>query len=275
MDCRKNLILSQENFVKTDYQKRETLKIDKITIVIFRNRKRLNNIVMKKITSLSIVLFILFLVTTGCDKSDPPPPPPVTYSITISISGEGLVTSDKMTGLSEGSSAVLKFTPKSGYSLYSVKLNGTKVEEIIPTDKELSYTVQAINKNIVVEAVFVETNNILISTVINKNPWKLKSMDIYKEDGNFLFSIDLPKEIIDRRTFYYFNYPYTNYIESLWLDNSQCFYADWSINQTTLRIDMTSYIILELTNTRFKYKASPVIGSDGTYTYAQYTYERN
>ena len=229
---------------------------------------------MKRVIFLSAVLTILALMLTGCEKPEPPAPV-VFYTLSTNIGGKGSVNPDKLSGIVLGSNVNLKFTPEIGYSLYSVKINGVKIEDIQPSTTEVSYTIQNINKNQYIEVVFVETYNIIISTILNKNPWKLKKIDIYKEDGSFLFSVeDIPQDVIERRTFYYYNYPSTNYIESLRPDNSQSFYTSWSINQVTLRVDMMNYTVLVLTNTNFVYKAPPVIGSDGTYTYAQYTYER-
>lgn len=121
----------------------------------------------------------------------------------------------------------------------------------------------------------METYNIIISTILNKNPWKLKKIDIYKEDGSLLFSIeDLPEEIMAEKRFFYFNYPSINTNEVVNKNGKQIFFADWSISLNSIRVDAMIFIILELTNTKLVYKATPVIGSDGTYTYAQYTYER-
>lgn len=191
------------------------------------------------------------------------------YSITITISGKGSVISDKAT-VSLGGKVELTALAEKGYSLYKVKVNGVDVG-IIPTDVEFKYSISDINSNHIVEFIFVETYNLFIS-ILNP-PLKMKAMDIYKEDGTYLFSIVLTQEMKERRSYYY--YPEGRTV-SLMLDGSESFSADWSISQNILRVGLMNYTIIELTPTKLVYKAPP--GKDpttGIINYAQYTYERN
>ncbi len=232
---------------------------------------------MRKIVLFSMVLTILALMFTGCEKPEnpvPPGPAPVFYTLSSTTSGKGSVNPDKVANISLGSDITVKFIPEAGYSLYSVKVNNVAVE-IQPSSSEVSYTIKNVTSNVRVEVIFVETNNLIISTNFYPSPWKYVSMDIYRENGTFYFTFPLTQEEKNRNMFFYFNYPKTSYTEVLTQEGVRFFYADWSImSQNTLRVSSTNYTIVELSATRLVYKAPPVIGSDKTYTYAQYTFER-
>jgi len=231
---------------------------------------------MKKIVILLVVLIILILTFTGCEKPEPPAPPAVFYTLSTSVIGKGSVSPDKLSGIPLGSSIKIKFISELGYAFYSAKENGLKVEELKPSTTEVEHTIKDINRNPNVEATFVETSNLLISRVLNPNPWKYKAMDIYKDDGTLLFTFPLSQEEKNRNKYFYFNYPNTNYVEIIGTDGVRTFYADWSVSQNILRVDATKYTIVELTPTRLVFKAPP--GADpttGIINYAQYTFERN
>lgn len=227
---------------------------------------------MKKIIFLTVFACLLTMLVSCDPEPIPPGPPPVTYTISTVISGKGLVNPDKLSMINLGSNVTLKFTPETGHSLYSVKINGVAIEEIQPTETEVSYVIKNINKNIFIEVVFVETSNLIISTVINKNPWKLKEMNIYKEDGTFLFSINLPQEILDGN--YYFYYP-EGCIKIIMPDNSVFFETTWYIKQEILTMGPPNkFTIVLLTASKFIYRAAPVPGDDEFRTYAEYVLER-
>lgn len=225
---------------------------------------------MKKIILFSVIV-VLLVGLVSCEKEPRPGPPPVTYAISTTVFGKGSVAPDKLSGVVLGSSVTFKLTPETGYSLYSVKINGVKVEDIYPSTTEIQYVVRDVNTNLNIEVTFVETYNLLIS--VQNPPWRLKAMDIYKEDGTYKYPFTLTKEDKEGRTYYHYPGGKT---ETLRIDGTPSFSSnDWSISQNTLRVESMNYTIIELTATRLVYKAPPVKGSDGTYTYAQYTYERN
>jgi len=106
-----------------------------------------------------------------------------TYTVTINKIGNGTVLSDKTQGISAGSSVTFNITPSASYSIYSIKINGKALTDKIPFDSGFQYTYFGLNSNLTVEVVFVETYNLIISAITP--PWKLKAMDIYKEDGHY------------------------------------------------------------------------------------------
>ena len=85
--------------------------------------------------------------------------PVPTYSLNISASSGGVVSYDsenitngnKTYTVNEGSSAVLTFTPNTGYRLASVKVNNTDVTSQVSNNK---YTISNISKNTTVEVTF-------------------------------------------------------------------------------------------------------------------------
>ena len=85
--------------------------------------------------------------------------PPTTYTLSITSSSGGYVTfsGNKISGrtqsyaIEEGTSAILTFTPNSGYRLSYMKVNGTDVTSSISNNQ---YTISSINKNATVEVMF-------------------------------------------------------------------------------------------------------------------------
>ncbi len=228
---------------------------------------------MKKSIILSVVLTILALMFTGCEKPEPPAPV-VFYTLSTIINGKGSVNPDKLSGIVLGSNVNLKFTPEIGYSLYSVKINGVKIEDIQPSTTEASYTIQNINKNQYVEVVFEETDVLILSAKsTNEKPWMLTRIGLYKvEDGVFLANIDLTEaELTDR---YYLLYPSMKTV--VYQLDGGIRNGEWSLKQRVLRLgSATTYEVLELTSNKFVFKAPPIWSdADKCYIYAVYTQER-
>ena len=85
--------------------------------------------------------------------------PPTTYTLSITSSGEGFVSystyeiaeETKTFSISEGTSALLTITPKSGYRVGSLKINGADITPYISSNK---YTINDIQRNITVIVTF-------------------------------------------------------------------------------------------------------------------------
>lgn len=221
-----------------------------------------------------IVVFVLgALIIQSCEKEPPTPPPK--YTVSINKIGNGIVEVDKTEGVTAGSNVNLKFTPAIGYSLYSVKVNGVKIEDIQPTTTEVSYTIQNINKNQYLEVVFEETDVLILSAKsTNEKPWMLTRVGLYKvEGGVFLANIDLTEaELTDR---YYLLYPSMKTV--VYQLNGGIRNGEWSLKQRVLRLGgTTTYEVLELTSNKFVFKAPPIWSdADKCNIYAVYTQERN
>lgn len=226
---------------------------------------------MKNNIYVPIVLVILLLSFTGCKKTDPPSPPPVTYTITTKISGSGTVTPDNVTGITLGSSVNLKFSPSIGNSLYSVKINGVKVESIQSSENEVSYTITDIKSNLSVEVEFVETRILLLSKL--EPAWMLTKMDAYIAENNFFLApITLTQEEKSRK--YYHYYPSMEIIV-LNPDGSIFWQEKWSLIGNMYKQGDQYLTVIELSQNRLIYKAKPVWSVyDEFYVYAIYTFER-
>ncbi|NCU28486.1 MAG: hypothetical protein EOM85_02335 [Candidatus Moranbacteria bacterium] len=223
---------------------------------------------MKKVIPF-VLAALLMVLAISCEKEPIPPAPLPTFSVNINKIGNGSATADKTTGITAGSTVNFKFTPDSGYSLYSIKVNDKSINAIIPFGSEYTYSYFGVNSNIKMDVVFVETYNLIISAII---PWKLKAMDIYRENGDFYFSFPLSPE--DKEIKRYFYYPQGE-VKMYYSDGSLYWSATWSISGNKFKLGDGDMTIIELTASRLVFKASPVKGGDGTYTYAQYTYERS
>jgi hypothetical protein len=220
---------------------------------------------MKKPVFLSVVLTILALMLTGCDKPEPPAPA-VFYTLSTIVSGKGAVNPDKLSGIALGSNVTLKFTPETGYSLYSVKVNGVKIEDIQPSTTEVSYTIQNINKNQYIEVVFVETNILTFSVKsTGEKPWRLKLVQSYRVDDNtYLRNFPLDKE--DRSDRYYYLYPSMTVV--VLEEDGGVRNGTWNLKQKVLTIDGHAYPLLELTPNKFSYQTEEVwSGYDNCWIY--------
>ncbi len=228
---------------------------------------------MKKPVFLSVVLTILALMLTGCDKPEPPAPA-VFYTLSTIVSGKGAVNPDKLSGIVLGSNVNLKLTPEIGYSLYSVKINGVKIEDIQPSTTEISYTIQNINKNQYIEVVFEETDVLILSAKsTNEKPWMLTRIGLYKVEGDvFIRNINLTQaEKTDR---YYFIYPSMKTV--VYQLDGGIRNGEWGLRQRILKLGSTDFGVLELTSNKFVFKASPIwSNADNCYIYAVYNLERN
>lgn len=229
---------------------------------------------MKKPVFLSVVLTILALMLTGCDKPEPPAPV-VFYTLSTNIGGKGSVNPDKLSGIVLGSNVTIRITPETGYSVYSVKINGVKIEDIQPSTTEVSYTIQNINKNQYIEVVFEETDVLILSAKsTNEKPWMLTNVGVYKVEGDiFLDNWYLTQaEKTDR---YYFLHPSMKTV--VYQLDGGIRNGEWSLKQRVLRFGgTTTYEVLELTSNKFVFKAPPIWSSaDNCYIYTIYTSERN
>lgn len=226
---------------------------------------------MKNFIYVSIVLVILLLSFTGCKKTDPPSTPPVTYTITTKINGSGTVTPDNVTGITLGSSVNFKFSPSIGNSLYSVKINGVKVESIQTSENEVSYTITDIKSNISVEVEFVDTRILLLSKL--EPAWMWTKLDIYRaSDNTFLYGVELTEAEKSRKMYHYYPSMEIKYINP---DGSVYWQATWNLASDVYKQGGQNLTVLDLTHNKFVHKASPIWSNvNNCYIYAQYTYER-
>jgi len=234
----------------------------------------LKTIAMRKIVLFSMVLTILALMFTGCEKPEnpvPPGPAPVFYTLSSTTSGKGSVNPDKVASISLGSDVTVRFIPEAGYSLYSVKVNNVAVE-IQSSSSEVSYTIKNVTSNIKVEATFVETNILLLSVrSINEKPWTLKKIEVYSEDGRYIRDMYLSQpEKTDR---YYFLYPSMDIV--IYEEDGGVRSGKWSLTGTALKIGSANLTLVELTNNKFSNTDSTYwsIG-DNCIIYPKFIYER-
>lgn len=211
---------------------------------------------MKKIIFLTVFACLLTMLASCDPEPIPPGPSPVTYTISTVISGKGLVNPDKLSMINLGSNVTLKFTPETGYSLYSVKINGVIVEEIQPSSVEVSYTIHNINKNQNVEVVFVETDILIVSVKSTaEKPWMMTIWNSYKaSDGSFLERLNLNEE--NKTDKYYFLYPSMSVV--VLEKDGGIRNGSWSLKQSVITIDYHDYPLLELTPNKFTYKTQQV-----------------
>ena len=226
---------------------------------------------MKKLIFLTVFACLLIFFSSCDPEPIPPGPPPVTYTISTVISGKGLVTPDKLSMINLGSNVTLKFTPETGYSLYSVKINGVKVEDIQPSSAEVSYTIHNINKNQNVEVVFVENGILLLSKL--EPAWMWTKFDIYRADDNtFLYSVELTEAEKSRKMYHHYPSMEIKYINP---DGSVYWQATWDLKQDVYKQGGQTLEVLELTSSKFVYKTSSAWSNVGNcYAYAVYTRER-
>lgn len=229
---------------------------------------------MKNFIYVSIVLVILLLSFTGCKKTDPPLPPPVTYTITTKINGSGIVIPDNVSGVNLGRDVIFKLTPEQGYSIYSIKINGTLVEGFQPSASETSYTVKDIKSNLYIEFTFVETNILTFSVKsTGEKPWRLKVVKSYKVDDNtYLGDVSLSKELLTDR--YYYLYPSMTVV--VLEEDGGVRNGTWNLKQKVLTIDGHVYPLLELTPNKFTYQSEDVWSNyDNCMIYHLITFERD
>jgi len=217
------------------------------------------------------VLVILLVVLVSCEKEPIPGPPPVTYAISTTVVGKGSVVPDKLPSVNLGSSVNFKFTPESEYSLYSVKINGVKVEDIYPSSTEVQYTVRDVNTNLNVEVTFVKTEILLLSKLEPALMWI--KLDIYRADNDtYIRSSVLTQAEKSRK--YYHHYPSMD-MEVKNADGTLYWKDKWNLTQGTYQKGGQIFTLLENSDMRLKTKASPIwSNADNCYAYAVYTYER-
>ncbi len=229
---------------------------------------------MKNFIYVSIVLVILLLSFTGCKKTDPPSTPPVTYTITTKINGSGTVTPDNVSGVNLGRDVTFKLTPEQGYSIYSIKINGTLVEGFQPSASETYYAVKDIKSNLNIEFTFVETDILILSVKsVDEKPWRLKVVKSYKVDDNtYLRDFPLNKEDLTDR--YYCLYPSMTALvleEDGGVRNST-----WNLKQKVLTLSNNNYPLLDLDQNKFSFSQAPVWSPyDNSMIYHVLNFERN
>ena len=218
---------------------------------------------MKKIFLLTVIA-ILLTALTSCDPE--PIPPPVNYAISTNTIGNGLVTPDNLSGVSLGSDVTFKIKPEAGYSIYSIKINGTLVEGFQPSASETSYTVKDIKSNLYIEFTFVETDILILSVKsVDEKPWRLKVVKSYKVDDN-TYLRDFPLDKEDRSDRYYYLYPSMTAV--VLEEDGGVRNGTWNLKQKVLTIDGHAYPLLELTPNKFSYQTEEVwSGYDNCWIY--------
>jgi len=219
------------------------------------------------------VLVILLVILVSCEKEPKPGTSPVTYTISTAIvGGKGSVVPDKLSGVILGSSVNFKFTSESGYSLYSVKINWVKVEDIYPSSTEVQYTVRDVNTNLYVEVSFVKTDILLLSKL--EPAFKLKKVHVYRADNNqYLRSVVLTQEEKARKLYHYYPSMDVKVISS---DGSLYWSEKWDLIEDTYKQGGQILKKITLTENEFSYQASPVwSNADNCYIYYVDFYERN
>ena len=225
---------------------------------------------MKKILLLTVIA-ILLTALTSCDPEPiPPGPPPVSYTISTNTIGKGLVTPDKLSGVNLGSDVTFKLTPEQGYSIYSIKINGTLVE-FQPSASETSYIVKDIKFNLYIDFTFVDTRILLLSQL--EPAWMWTKLDIYRaSDNSFMYEVELTQAERSRKMYHYYPSMEIKYINP---DGSVYWQATWNLTGDVYKQGGQNLTVLDLTHNKFVYKASPIWSNvDNCYIYAQYTRER-
>ena len=248
------------------------LPIDKIFYLYYTLTKKSNLkkfIKMKKIVFLSVVL-IIFVFFAGCEKPELPTPT-VFHTLTTLVNGRGSVNPDKLSGIPLGSSVTLKFIPETGYSLYSVKINGVKIEDIQPSSGEVSWTIFNVNKNQEIEVLFIETDILLLSKL--EPAWMWSKLDIYRaSDNSFMYEVELTQAEKSRKMYHYYPSMEIKYINP---DGSVYWQATWNLTSDVYKQGGQNLTVLDLTHNKFVHKAPPIWSNvNNCYIYAQYTYER-
>lgn len=230
---------------------------------------------MRKLVFLSVVLTILALMFTGCEKPEnpvPPGPTPVFYTLSSTTSGKGSVNPDKVANISLGSDITVKFIPEAGYSLYSVKVNNVAVE-IQPSSSEVSYTIKNVTSNVRVEVTFVDTRILLISvSSVNEKPWMLKRIIFYALDDNrYLRDKYLSQpEKTDR---YYFLYPSLDVF--VYEEDGGIRSGKWSLVGNVFKVGDANLPFIEATNNKLSHSDSPYWTEyDKCIVYPVFIYER-
>ncbi len=227
---------------------------------------------MKKVIALSFLATLLIVLVASCRKEPLPPAPPVTYSVSIIKTDGGSVTVDKTQNIAEGSTVNFKFTPNPGYSVYSIKVDGKSINAIIPFDSEYTYSYLGINKNLVVEVIYVDTRLLVLS--VQEPAWRLTHIDIYRvNDGSYSHSVGLTPEQLGQK--FYFQYP-SMLLKVVNTDGSVFGEHNWGLKDSTYTQWSDIHIFKSLTSNKFKTRYKDPVWSewDNCYTYWYYTYER-
>ena len=226
---------------------------------------------MKKILLLTVIA-ILLTALTSCDPEPiPPGPPPVSYTISTNTIGKGLVTPEKLSGVNLGSDVTFKITPEAGYSIYSIKRNGTLVEGFQYSASETSYTVKDVKSNLHIEFTFVDTRILLLS---QKEPaWRFTKMEIFRARDN-VFSHKINLTDIEHSFKIYLYYPSMD-IKIFLPDGTIWWSEKWDLVGDLYKEGDAKMTVIEITPNRFVFKAPPVWSEyDKEYLYAMYAYER-
>lgn len=231
---------------------------------------------LDRIPALVTILLLLMvgsLLIQGCEKPEPPGSEPVFYTMSTLVKGKGSVSPDKLSGIVLGSNVSIKITPDTNYSTYSVKVNRTEIEEIIPLGSEFVFNVNNIKSNTKIEVEFIETNILLISVKsTNDKPWMLIQVGaFFKEEDLFLGYWNLSE--VEKTDKYYLMYPSMKV--EVYQANGGVRSGKWNLSGNELKIGGEELVLVELTLKKFVYRSNPVWSpANNAYTYALYTYER-
>ena len=126
--------------------------------------------------------------------------PLTTYTLSITASGNGTASYDgtdirsktSAFTITEGTNAIIMFTPDNGYRIKSVKLNGSDVTSYVSNN---SYTISNITKNTSLEVEFAEELKTFTSDGINYSVSSYDNKTIIVGGGDYGRVLDVPAEI--------------------------------------------------------------------------------
>lgn len=232
---------------------------------------------IERIPALVTILLLLMvgsLLIQGCEKPEPPGSEPVFYTMSTLVKGKGSISPDKLSGIVLGSNVSIKLTPDADYSTYSVKVNGIKIDDVIPFNSEFVLDVKNIKSNTKIEVEFVETNILLISVKsINEKPWMIKKIEFYSVDGNrYLRDANLdPRMKSDK---FYFLYPSMDIV--VYQEDGGTRKGSWGLTGMALKLDGDNLTLRELTSSVFSYNhLSAWSEYEQCMIYPKFIYERN
>ena len=99
------------------------------------------------------------------------------YNLTVSGNGNGSVTTDASDKLLKGETVTLTYTPKEGYRLLNLKINGTTV--VSNTNTPGIYTTAPVTSDMMVTYSFVSVDNILIDDILSTSNYSENEIGCY------------------------------------------------------------------------------------------------
>ena len=126
--------------------------------------------------------------------------PPTTYSLTIKATGRGSVSYSGKTIRNNtntftevgGNTAIITFTPDTGYRIKSVKVNGVLVASDVST---YQYTVSNINSDTTVEVEFMEQLMAFSSNGVNYSVASYDDRTVMVGSGNYGKALEVPANV--------------------------------------------------------------------------------